>query len=101
MVQPGDIAPARLGERAVAGVHRSAILGQCDQPDPRVGPAGDDVARFVGRTIVDDQQLEIGEALIGHAGQRLRQERGAVIRRHDDADGRRGHAAARASRFRT
>src|SRR3546814_4615127 len=48
--------------------------------------------RVVGRAIVDNDQFEIAERLRLQAGERLGQQRGTVIRRHDHADDGRAHA---------
>ncbi|MDQ0838624.1 hypothetical protein QFZ54_002408 [Sphingomonas faeni] len=80
VIQRGDIAPARLGEPAIAGEHRAAVPRHLDQSDARIGPGTHHVARIVGRAVVDDDHLEIGEGLRLEAGERLSDQTGAVIR---------------------
>src|SRR5581483_4447136 len=58
------------------------------RPDHAGAELARDVARPVGRAVVDDDALEVGVVELGHALEALAQRRGAVVRADDDRHGR-------------
>ena len=80
LIEAGNQPPVLAKDRADALVYR--------------GIGRDDVTRGVARSVIENQKLEIIEALTEHAFYRLREEALAIIDAHSNANGwgrRRGH----------
>ncbi len=93
-IHAGDVAAGGGGDRLVQGRHQAAA-GRRQKADARVGGglSGEQGRRCVDRAVVDDDELEIREALAADAGDGLMEEGGAVAHRQDDADQRGRHRA--------
>jgi hypothetical protein len=85
-IERGDELAACAVEPAVARRRDSRPRRLADEPHARIGLAPDDRRRLVGRPVVDDDQLEITEALRENAVDRGLQVAGPVVRGDDDAD---------------
>ena len=87
-VEPGDVASARMIERIVARRGYAAVGPLRDDPDARVVERADHVQRMIGRSVVDDDELQVLIRLIEDAADRLADELRAVIDRQQDGNGR-------------
>src|SRR5688500_15074627 len=89
VVQERDDVAACSLERAVPR-HRDPAVGLLDELDPRIVHHGltNDLRGGVGRSIVDDHDLEVAERLLAQARQRAADATLALERRNDDADAR-------------
>ncbi len=83
-VEPRDVAPACLVETAVQRAREPGRRVVSEHAEPRVHEPGEDLRRRVGRRVVDDEHLEIGEGLAesaldgrAHVASRRRGRRGA------------------------
>src|SRR5581483_7056826 len=84
VVEVRDELAARRLEPTVARVAEPLAL----RPDHAGAELARDVARPVGRAVVDDDALEVGVVELGHALAGLPQRRGAVVRADDGRHGR-------------
>ena len=105
-VEEGDKFAARFGEAAVPRGGREAGVRGGDRTHARVAEAGGDLARGVGRAVVDDQPLPVAKGLGQDRAPRLAEVRRRVVRRRHDADHERtrrtmSFSAAIASAFST
>jgi len=91
-VEEGDQPAAGGADRVVARRRRAAVRRPLDQPDPRLagGERPGEVAAAVGRGVVDEDQLPVGERLRPDRGDGVPKRRRRVPDRGDDADERRG-----------
>jgi hypothetical protein len=96
--QVGDQLAAGLVQAAVPVADHAQIGLVAQVADARVGEPGHHLRRLVGRGVVADQQLEVGERLAQAARDRLAQVAGAVARGQRDRDPGRAHAAASVSK---
>jgi hypothetical protein len=81
---------ARRGlDAGVESRRMTAIL--LEHRDDTIAVSRDDLARAIGRAVVDDDDLDVGVRLGERAVDRLRQERRVVVAREDD---RRPHASS-------
>ncbi|CAL1240032.1 protein of unknown function [Candidatus Methylocalor cossyra] len=81
-VEKRDVAAPRLPEPEIAGRADAAVV-LVEHPDPWVVEAGEAGGRVIGRTIVDDDQLEVAVGLRQDAGNAPLDQPSAVVARHD------------------
>ena len=110
-VEKPDLTSKAFGQGNVVTVHAGDERGLCqadhvveaddqtrvclvDRFDSRIemGESIDDRARFIGRSIVNDQKLEVGEGLRQNAFNGVRQIGCIVINAHGDADAGKDHS---------
>src|SRR5262249_42556332 len=89
--------PARLAEAGVARAGETPVLLR-HKADARFKRGELLQRRFLGRTVIDDDGLEIAEGLGRKALAQVIEKASAVVARHDDADGRFAHAGIRIGR---
>lgn len=72
-VQAGDVAGARLRQSAIECAGDAFVPRCSDDGDSRIAlrPRGEDRRSAIGRPVVDDEQLEVGEVLPEDAADRL------------------------------
>src|SRR5215468_1619052 len=59
----------------------------------RIGERGHDVRGIVGRTVIDDDQLQVGIDLVDDAPDDVTDEGGAIVRWNDDRNSRQGRCS--------
>jgi hypothetical protein len=79
-----DVLAAALGKPAVQGLRDADVGRVLEDADTRIAPRVlvQDLEAPVGRSVIDDDELEIGEALFEHAVDRFVQERHGIQHRH-------------------
>ena len=82
--QHADELAARAANGGVQRDHRAAVLIECFEANPRIGKPADHVGRAVARSIVRDDDLEVGKRLIQNALNRFANKRRMIERRNDD-----------------
>ena len=55
-----DVFASDLRQTAIERARHSDVRLEIDEANARIAVAGDDLARAIGRPVVDDQQLEVG-----------------------------------------
>src|SRR5205085_1340927 len=80
-----DVIPLCSAYSSIERGRDTTVLGMRDHANSIVANGGDDVARSVGRRIVDDETLPIVERLAPHALERLPNPWRGVVRRDHDA----------------
>ena len=78
-VEPRDVAPLCLVESPVQGRRETGPLVVPEHDDTRIADRRKEPARVVRRGIVDDDQLEVADALTEDALHGLGEERRAVV----------------------
>ena len=78
-VHAGDVATSRFLEPAVQRPRQAKLLLVAQHAQPRVVDAVEERGRVVGREVVDDEQLEVGDALAKDAVERSAEEALAVV----------------------
>jgi hypothetical protein len=98
-VEPRQVGRARLADRRVER-RRDAVRRLPDEANAAVGggKTREHGHSAVLRSVVDDEEFEVGEILRPDARNSLRQPIRAVAHRHDDGDGG-GHPSHRSLRF--
>ena len=88
-VEVGDERRARLAEAGIAR-RRHAAVRKRDDADARIASRRTRRrrGRAIGRTVVEHEELELGEIAREHAAHRLGDESLAVVDGHDDGDAR-------------
>ena len=84
-VEIGDVRRAGGVGAGVAGMIGAARAG-ADEARAQAGEGGGDSGEVLGRAVVDDDGLEVAEALPVERGERAGQEARAVAAGHDDAE---------------
>jgi hypothetical protein len=97
-VHPGDEGATDQVEPLVQGGADPPMAGLADETDTRIAERPDDRHAVVGGTVVDDDELEVGQGLDEHALDGRGQMRGAVQDGHEDADPRQWHAGESGAR---
>ena len=89
-IEARDVAARRRVECPIErrGEAEALVVPQDDQPG--VVDLAEDLARPVGRAVVDDDQLEVGERLAEDTREREAQVTSRVVGRHEHGDERRG-----------
>ncbi len=88
-VEEADDLPPRRRDPAVPGPVPALVPAEPDDDDPGVLDPLEQRRRPVGRAVVDDHQLEVGELLVEHAPDGALERARAVVRRQDDRHDRR------------
>lgn len=81
-VVEGDPPPAGMGEPDVLGRRAARMVG-VDDPDAATEGC-EDLRRFVGRAVVDDDDLDVGDVLPEHALDALAEIRAEIVGRDDN-----------------
>jgi hypothetical protein len=87
-IHPGDELAPRLARDPLGACRRARLRDAFDQPDPRVErcPPPERLCGAIRRAVIEDDELEIAEALLEDALDRRIEVRQSVVDRHDDTD---------------
>ena len=82
---------ARFAQADIQAAREADVFRQTDEPDARIAKRFDLRGAVVGRSVVEDQELEIAPRLREHALDRRAQPASAVVDAHQHRDARRAH----------
>ena len=77
---------AGMANPGISRAGEAAVLGMVDYADARVTKPPSDANAAVGRPVVDDQQFEIGKALLDHRANGFTDEALDIKNGHDDTN---------------
>jgi hypothetical protein len=89
-VEARDVTTLRDVEPAVQRRRQTGLLGIAHHVQAGIADLGEQLRRRIGRSVVDDDQLEVGQRLSEHALHRLADEAGVVVDGHEHGDERHG-----------